>query len=304
MKKVFSSLTQAQRKKIWAYAFISPWIIGFLIFTLGPMMASFYFSFTDYNIISPPEWVGLDNYRRVFFEDPLFWDSLKITFRYAFMALPLSLVMGFSLAVFLNQKIPGVKIWRTIYFLPSVIAGVAVALLWVNIFNPRIGVLNPFLKSFLGIEGPRWLSDPAWALRALVIMGLWGVGGSMIVYLAGLQGIPTHLYDAAKIDGANRWQIFRNVTLPMMTPIIFYNLVLGMIGTFQYFTEVYVATGGGPIRSTLVYNLYLYQNAFQFFDMGYASVLAWVLFVIIMLFTILIFRSSDAWVFYEGEIRK
>lgn len=297
-------LTLAKRERAWAYGLILPWIIGFIVFTLGPMLASLYFSFTDYNVITPPEWVGLDNYRRAFFNDPLFWHSLWVTIKYASMALPLSLILGFSLAILLNQDIPGVKIWRTVYFLPSVIAGVAVALLWVNIFNPRIGVLNPFLDSVLGIKGPRWLSDPAWALRSLVIMGLWGIGGSMIVYLAGLQGIPTHLYEAARIDGANRWQTFRNVTLPMMSPIIFYNLVLGMIGTFQYFTEVYVATGGGPIRSTLVYNLYLYQNAFQFFDMGYASMLAWVLFAIIMFFTLLIFRTSEFWVHYEGGVRK
>ena len=297
-------LTLAQREKLWAYLLISPWIIGFLIFTLGPMLASLYFSFTDYNIIDPPQWIGLANYRRALFNDLLFWHSLRVTFHYAAMALPLSLVLGFSLAILLNQDIPGVKIWRTIYFLPSVIAGVAVALLWVNIFNPRIGVLNPFLETVFGIQGPRWLNDPEWALRSLVIMGLWGVGGSMIIYLAGLQGIPSHLYEAAWLDGANRWQTFRNVTLPMMTPIIFYNLVLGMIGTFQYFTEVYVATGGGPVRATLVYNLYLYQNAFQFFDMGYASMLAWILFAIVMFFTLLIFRSSEFWVYYEGGLKK
>lgn len=303
MNSILRRPTLSQRERIWAYLLISPWLLGFLIFTFGPMLASLYFSFTDYNITDPPVWTGLANYRRLF-TDPLFWSSLKITFQYAAMALPLSLVLGFSLAVLLNQDIPGVKIWRTIYFLPSVIAGVAVALLWVNIFNPRIGVLNPFLERVFGIEGPRWLSDPAWALRALVIMSLWGVGGSMIVYLAGLQGIPTHLYEAARIDGANRWQSFRHITLPMMSPVIFYNLVLGLISTFQYFTEVYVATGGGPVRSTLVYNLYLFQNAFQFFDMGYASALAWILFVIILVFTILIFRSSEAWVYYEGALRR
>ncbi len=269
------------------------------------MLASLYFSATEYNVIDPPEWVGLANYHRLFLNDPLFWHSLKVTLNYALMALPLGLLIGFFLAILLNQKIPGVNLWRTVYFLPSVVAGVAVTLLWIRIFNTRIGILNPFLEKVFGIKGPGWLQDPDWALPALVIMGLWGIGGSMIIYLAGLQGIPTTLYEAATLDGANTWQRFQHVTLPMMTPVIFYNLVLGLIGSFQYFTEAYVASGGegGPVRSTLVYNLYLYQNAFKFFDMGYASALAWILFLIVLVLTVLVFRSSDFWVFYEGEIR-
>jgi len=300
-------LSLSHREAIWAYIFISPWIIGFLVFTIGPMLASLYFSFTDYNIIDPPVWTGLDNYQKVFFEDPLFWHSLKRTLYFALLALPLGLLFGFFLALLLNQDIPGVNLWRTIYFLPSVIAGVAVALLWIRIFNPKVGILNPFLENVLGIKNPPgWLNDPDWAIPALVLISLWGVGGSMIIYLAGLQGIPTHLYEAAKIDGANSRQRFRHVTLPLMTPVIFYNLVLGLIASFHYFTEVYVATSGdgGPLRSTLVYNLYLYQNAFRFFDMGYASALAWVLFLIVLVVTILVFRSSPMWVFYEGQVKK
>ena len=215
-------------------------------------------------------------------------------------------VKPFCLAVLLNQKIFGLRIWRTIYFLPSIISGVAVTLLWLRILNPRMGILNPFLRDVLGIANPPgWLQDPNWAVPALVLMGLWGVGGSMIIYLAGLQGISTDLYDAAHVDGANRWQTFWSVTFPMMTPVLFYNLVLGLIGTFQYFTEVYVATGGagGPQRATMFYNLYLYQNAFKYFDMGYASTMAWILFVIVLCLTALIFRSSDAWVYYEGQLR-
>lgn len=298
--------TLSQREAIWAYLFIGPWILGFLFFTLGPMIASLFFSFTDYNIIDAPVWRGLANYIKLFTRDPLFWHSLRVTLYFAALALPLSLLLGFFLAILLNQKIPGVNLWRTIYFLPSVIAGVAVALLWVRIFNPRIGLLNPILQDLFGIKGPGWLQDPNWAVPALVIMSLWGVGGGMIIYLAGLQGIPTELYEAAKIDGANTVQRFRNVTLPMMTPVIFYNLVLGLIGAFNYFTEVYVATSGegGPMRATLFYNLYLYQNAFKFFDMGYASAMAWVLFVIVLLVTLLVFRSSPYWVFYEGELRR
>jgi multiple sugar transport system permease protein len=306
MKLPEFKITFARREAIWAYIFISPWIIGFIIFTLGPMLASLYYSFTNYNIVSVPIWRGLDNYRKLFIDDPLFWHSLGVTIKYAAMALPLNLGIGFFIAVLLNQKIFGVNVWRTVYFLPSVIAGVAVALLWVRIFNTRIGLLNPFLKS-MGISNPPgWLSDPDWAVQALVIMSLWSVGGSMIIYLAGLQGVPTNLYEAAKIDGANTLRRFWHITIPMMTPVIFYNVVLGLIGAFNYFTEVYVATDGegGPVRSTLFYNLYLYQNAFKFFKMGYASALAWVLFLIVLLVTLLVFRSSPMWVFYEGEVRK
>ena len=306
MKSLSQKITLSQRESIWAYLFVAPWIVGFLIFTVGPMAASLYYSFTKYNIVDTPVWRGLDNYIKLALNDPLFWHSLKVTINFAVLALPLNLIIGFAIAVLLNQKIPGVNLWRTMYFLPSVIAGVAVALLWVRIFNTRIGILNPFLESIGIANPPGWLQDPAWAVPSLVIMSLWSVGGSMIIYLAGLQGIPTTLYEAAKIDGANSLQRFWNVTIPLMTPVIFYNLVLGLIGAFNYFTEVYVATNGngGPVRSTLFYNLYLYHNAFKFFDMGYASALAWVLFVIVLIVTLLVFRSSPMWVFYEGEVRK
>ena len=307
MKRLNRKLSIRQREALWAYIFIAPWIAGFLIFTVGPMVASLYYSFTDYDIVSAPVWKGLANYQKLLFNDPLFWHSLKVTIKFAAMALPLNLFIGFLIAVLLNQKIPGVNFWRTLYFLPSVIAGVAVALLWVRIFNARIGLLNPILQNVFGIQNPPgWLQDPDWAVPALVIMSLWSVGGSMIIYLAGLQGIPTTLYEAAKIDGANTIQRFWSITIPMMTPVIFYNLVLGLIGAFNYFTEVYVATSGdgGPVRSTLFYNLYLFQNAFRFFEMGYASAMAWVLFVIVLIVTLLVFRSSPLWVFYEGELRK
>lgn len=299
-------LTMSQREAAWAYFFISPWIIGFIAFTIGPMLASLYYSFTEYDIISQPQWIGLANFRELL-SDPLFWKSLQVTVYYASLALPLGLLVGFFLAILLNQKVPGVNLWRTLYYLPSVIAGVAVALLWIRIFNPRIGLLNPFLAKF-GIKGPGWLNDPQWAIPSLVIMSLWSVGGGMIIYLAGLQGVPTALYDAAKVDGANLWQRFWHVTLPMVTPVIFYNLVMGLIGTFQYFTATYVigsAAGnvGGPARSTLFYNLYLYQNAFRYFDMGYASAMAWILLLIVLGLTMMVFRSSQVWVYYEGELR-
>lgn len=299
-------LTLSEKDALWGYLFVVPWIVGFLIFTLGPMIASLYFSFTKYNIIDPPQWVGLANYQRMFFNDPLFWHSLERTFYFAALALPLGLVFGLFLAVLLNQDIPGVNVWRTAYFLPSVVAGVAVSLLFVRLFNPRIGLINPILMR-LGVENPPgWLTSPDWAIPTLVLMSLWGVGGGMIIYLAGLQGIPTTLYEAAKIDGASTWRRFWSVTIPLMTPVIFYNLVMGLIGSFQYFTEVYVATSGegGPVRSTLVYNLYLYQNAFSYFEMGYASAMAWFLLLITLLATLLVFRSSPLWVFYEGQVKK
>lgn len=295
--------TLARREAAAGYLFVSPWIIGFLLLTLGPMIVSLYFSFTRYNIVDPPQWIGTANYIRLF-NDPLFWQSLGVTLKFAVMALPSGLVLGFILALLLNQKIPGVNLWRTLYFLPSVLSGVAVTLLWVLLFNPQLGVVNQLLGQ-IGIKGPGWLNDPNWAVPSLVIMGLWGVGQNMIIYLAGLQGVPQDLYDAAKVDGANNIHRFRYVTLPMMTPVLFYNLILGLIGTFSYFTQVYVATGGegGPARSTLFYNLYLYQNAFKYNEMGYASAMAWVLFIVVLALTALIFRSSSVWVYYEGELR-
>jgi len=206
------------------------------------------------------------------------------------------------LAMLLNAEIPGLSVWRTLYYLPSIIQGVPVAILWGFVFNKRFGVLNWALALF-GIKGPGWLASPQWALPALAIMSLWGVGGGMILYLAGLQGVPTTLYDAAKVDGANGWHRFWKVTLPMISPVIFYNLVMGTIGTFQYFTNAYVMTDGGPDYATWFYNLYLYRNAFYYSKMGYASALAWVLFLFVLLLTLLIFKSSAAWVYYEGQLK-
>ena len=293
-------LRPSQREAITAYGLISPWLIGFLIFTLGPTVISLFLALTRYNITSPPIWVGLANYQKIFTNDPLFRQSVKVTFTYVLLALPLQLILGLLLALLLNIQLPGLSIWRTVYFLPSVISGVAVALLWITIFNSRFGVLN-WLLSLAGIKGPAWLESSTWALPSLVLMSLWGVGGSMILYLAGLQGVPTPLYEAAKVDGANAWQQFWAVTLPGISPVIFYNLVIGAIGAFQYFTNAYVMTQGGPNYATLFYNLYLYNNAFRYFEMGYASALAWILFVIILLVTLLTFRSASLWVYYEGQ---
>ncbi len=295
-------LRPATREALTAYSLISPWLVGFLVFVLGPTLVSLFLAFTRYKITAPPVWVGAANYQKIFTGDPLFWQSLKVTFTYALLSLPLNLVLGLAIAVLLNLRLPGLSIWRTIYFLPSVISGVAVALLWIYIFSPRFGILN-WMLSLVGIKGPAWLDSRTWALPSLVVMSLWGVGGSMILYLAGLQGVPTQLYDAAKVDGTNAWQRFWAVTLPGISPVVFYNLVMGAIGTFQYFTNAYVMTSGGPNYATLFYNLYLFNNAFRYFEMGYASALAWILFLIILVLTLLVFRSSSLWVYYEGQLR-
>ena len=290
-------------ESIWGYVLVSPWIIGFVVFTAGPMLASLLLSLTDYSIIEAPHFLGFANYVKMFTRDPKFWHSLKVTLTYAIVAIPLGLVAGLALALLLNAKVPGIAVWRTIYYMPSVVSGVAVSILWIYIFNPRFGIAN-WILGWFGVKGPGWLDSPDWALPALIIMSLWGVGGGMILYLAGLQGIPTALYDAALVDGANAWQRFWHITLPMITPVIFFNLVTGIIYTFQIFTEAYVMTEGGPADATLFYNLYLYNNAFRYLDMGYASGLAWVLFFIVLGLTMLIFKSSAVWVYYEGELRR
>jgi multiple sugar transport system permease protein len=294
----------ARREAINAYLLISPWLIGFVIFTLGPMVASLIFSFTNYSIAKPPmKFIGLVNYAQILFQDYRFWKSLRITLTYAVFAIPLGLVFGLLLALLLNSKVPGISVWRTVYYTPSVVSGVAVAILWVYLFNPQYGIIN-WALSLVNIKGPGWLNSPQWALPALIIMSLWGVGGGMIIYLAGLQGIPTALYEAAEVDGASTVQKFFNITLPMITPVLFYNLIIGIIFTFQIFTQVYVMTGGGPVESTLFYNLYLYNNAFRYQEMGYASALAWILFLIVLVLTMLVFKSSAMWVYYEGELRR
>jgi multiple sugar transport system permease protein len=295
------SSRQARREALTFYLCISPWLLGLLLFVLGPMMASLFFSFTRWDLLSPPRWIGLGNFEKLA-RDPLFRQSLKVTVIYTAVYVPMDMIGGLAIALLVNQKVKGISAFRTIFYLPSVLAGVAYVVLWMWIFNPDAGLINSFLR-FFGIQGPRWLADPDWALPALLIMSLWGVGRSMVIYLAGLQDIPRHLYEAAEIDGANARQSFWRITLPLLTPTIFFNLVLSIISTFQTFTSAFVATDGGPLDSTLFYVLYLYRQAFQFFNMGYASALAWVLFAIILVFTLLIVRSSDRWVYYEGAPR-
>jgi multiple sugar transport system permease protein len=286
----------------WGYVFILPWIIGFLIFTFGPMIASVYFSLTRYDGRNAPVFVGLSNFQKLF-TDPKVANSLKVTFKYAIIAMPLSLTAGFMLAYLLNLKVPAMNFWRTLFYLPAMLSGVVVAMLWRGLFDDRYGLINYVLK-LLGMRGPQWLLDPKYTLYCFVFLALWGVGGGMIIYLAGLQGIQTSLYESADLDGCNKRQQLWYITIPHMTPIIFFNLVMGMIGTFQYFAEPMILTKGGPAESTMFFNLYLYNNAFKYQSMGYASALAWVLFFIILVFTLLIFRSSTLWVFYDGEVKK
>jgi multiple sugar transport system permease protein len=295
------AMTRHENLVGWLWA--SPWLLGFLIFTLGPMLASIYYSFTEFPVISPPKWIGLQNYRTMLTGDDLFGQSLKVTTLYAIFGVPLHLVAGFSIALLLNQRIRLVALWRTIYYLPAVVSGVAVALLWQWIFNSDFGLANWLLR-LVGIEGPSWLLDPQLALPALIFMSLWGVGGGMIIYLAGLQGVPTPLYEAAEVDGASSVQRFIHITLPMVSPVIFFNLVIGIIGALQTFTQAFIMTGGGPRNATYFFMLHLYNNAFQWLKMGYAAALAWVLFFYILILTLLVVRSSSAWVYYEGEIQR
>jgi len=281
------------------YLFISPWIIGFILFGAGPIVASAVISLTDWSLLSDPKWIGLTNYRTMI-DDPLFGITLRNTLYYAFVSVTLGVVVSFVLALLLNQKVWGITFFRTVFYLPSVVAGIAVALLFVNIFNPDFGLLNYALAK-IGIQGPGWLVSPQWAMPALIIMSLWGAGGAMVIYLAGLQSIPEHLYEAAALDGAGSWRKFWHITVPMMSPVIFFNLIVGFITSLQAFVLIFVMTNGGPANATLVYGLYLYRNAFEFFNMGYASAMAWVLFIVIILITAAQFKLAQRWVYYEAS---
>jgi multiple sugar transport system permease protein len=290
-----------RREEIEFYLFISLWIIGFLAFDAGPIIASLVISFTNWSALKPPEWVGFANYQRMLI-DPLFFKALSNSLYYGFGSVGLGMIVSFLLALLLNQKVAGVSIFRTIFYLPSVVSGIAVAILWIMILHQDFGLINSALAWF-GIKGPGWLVQPQWAMPALILMSIWGAGGSMVIFLAGLQSVPPHLYEAASIDGAGEWGKFWNITVPMMSPVIFYNLIVGFIASIQGFVLVLIMTNGGPANATLVYGLYLYRVAFQFFQMGYASALAWVLLVVIMIITAVQFALSRYWVYYEGEVR-
>jgi multiple sugar transport system permease protein len=301
MDMQFPKTKQARREAIAGYLFILLWALGYLMFRLGPLLASLYLSFTrSAGTGAETRWVGLKNYTYMFTKDPLFRASLRATTLFVGGFLPLSLALGLGIALLMNQKVRGVTVYRAIYFLPSNIGGVAVAMLWQFVFHNRWGVLNAIL-SLVGIHPIGWLVDPDWVMVAFIIMSLWGVGGTMIVYLAGLQSIPTELYEASSIDGANGAQQFLAITLPMLSPTIFFNLVTGLIGAFQIFENAFIMTQGGPNYATYFFGLNIYYNAFQSLRFGYASALAWILFVIIAGLTILVFRTRRSWVHYMGE---
>ena len=282
--------------------FVTPWLITFLWFTLGPFIASIYLSFTNYRFIGLPEWVGMNNYVRLFTDDAKFIRSVINTLYYTAVHVPGIMIMAFFVAILLNQKVKGQPIYRTAFYLPSVTAGVATAYLWILLLQPN-GLVNQFL-GLVGIDGPNWLTSSTWAMPALILMSFWGLGTTMIIYLAALQGIPQHLYEAASVDGAGVIRKMWHVTVPMMTPAIFLTAVLQIIGSWQVFTQALIVTNGGPRDSTLFILLHLYRTGFEYFQMGYASAIAWVLFVIILVFTILQFGVARRWVYYEGSAER
>ncbi|OQA42100.1 MAG: Lactose transport system permease protein LacF [Chloroflexi bacterium ADurb.Bin325] len=279
--------------------FILPWAIGYLLFRLGPLLYSLYLSFTDFSGSGAPKLIGLQNYVYMFTRDPRFIDSVRSTFLFVLGFLPLNLIVGLAVALLMNQRVRGILAFRAVYYLPSVTSGVGVALLWQFIFHKQWGILNAILAIF-GVNNIGWLVDPKWVMVAFVIMSLWGVGGSMIIYLSGLQSIPTELYESAAIDGASTPRQFWHITLPMLSPTIFFNLVTGLIGAFQIFESAYVMTGGGPRYATYFFGLNIYFTAFRSLRFGYASTLAWILFAIIVALTIFVFSTSRRWVFYAG----
>lgn len=283
--------------------FASPYIVGFLAFMLYPLVASIYLSFCRYSVVRPPDFIALGNFRELFLEDQRFWVSLYNTLYYTLFAVPLGLFVSIGLALLLHQKIRGLAVFRTIFFLPTIVPVVASAVLWLWVLNPESGLINSALRQFLGIDGPGWMADADWSKPSLILMSLWAVGGAVVIFLAGLADVPQSLYEVADIDGAGLWSKFRHVTLPMLTPTILFNLVMGLIGSFQYFTQAYVMTQGRgtPADSTLFYSLYLYRNAFVYLRMGYASAMAWMLFIVILIATVGVFISSRRWVYYHGE---
>ncbi|MDE2819506.1 MAG: sugar ABC transporter permease [Chloroflexota bacterium] len=290
---------QERRDAKTGYLALSPWMVGFVIFYAFPILATFYFSLTQWTLVDPPVWIGLDNYVRMFTRDPLFISSLKATTLFVALSLPLKLVLGLMLALLLNLKIPGMNLFRTVFFIPAVISGVAVSLMWIWFLQPDTGVVNTLL-SYIGVRGPYWFWDLNWALPSVAIMSIWKVGGAAIIYLAGLQNIPAHLYEAAEIDGAGKWRRFWRITLPLLTPTLFFQLIIELIDAFKIFTEAFVITKGGPLKATYFFLYYFYEEAFRNFNMGYASALALFLLVVIMGCTVFVYRTSGRWVFYEN----
>jgi multiple sugar transport system permease protein len=292
-------LTLRRREAIACALFIAPAVIGFVLFWAVPLVVSAYISLTDYALAGTPRFVGLENYQELFADD-LFWQAVRVTLTYALIVVPMWIVTSLALALIMNQKLRGVMAFRTVYYLPAVLSGVATAMLWAWLFNYRSGLLNGLLNS-LGLRGPNWLGDKNVALFSIILMSLWTMGWYLPIWLGGLQGIPSELYEAAEMDGANAWQRLFNVTLPMLSPVILYNLVINIIFAAQFFTEPFMMTGGGPQFATLSYVLYLYNNAFSYLKMGQATAMAWLLFLFTLALSALVFKLSPLWVHVEGE---
>jgi len=303
--------SRLQRKEaIEGYLCIAPWLIGFVFLTLGAVIFSFVMSLTKWDMINPAKFVGGSNYSTILFDDDRFRQSLKVTAIYAGCAVPMGLVCSLALAMLLNLNVKGMQWFRSIFYIPAILPGAAVAMVWLMVLRPQTnGIFNAILGSVAGLlhlsfTPIPWLTSPDWVLKSFIVMSLWGVGGGMIIYLAGLQSVPTQLYEAAEIDGAGSWQKFRNVTLPMISPTLFFNLIMGIIGSFQVFTSSFIMTQGGPANASLFYVLYLYQKAFKYLQMGYACALAWILFAIILALTLFVMTSSRRWVYYEAELKR
>jgi multiple sugar transport system permease protein len=275
-----------------------PWLLGTILFVCYPIISSLYYSFTEYDIIHPPKWIGFQNYIKMF-HDELFWRGVKATFIFTIFSVPLQLTLALMLALLVNQKIPFRGLFRTLLYFPSMISGVALSLVWLWVFNSQTGLFN-YVLGLIGVHGPSWLQDEKWALTAMIIMTLWGAGAGMIIFLAGLQSVPRIMYEAGQIDGVSRWQSFQKITLPMISPIILFQLIMGVIESFQVFTQAFVMTKGGPHYATQFYVFYLWQNGFQFYKMGYASAMAWLLLIVVMILTYIIMKVSKKYVHYEG----
>lgn len=292
-------LSLRTNEAIWFYIFLLPWLIGFLIFTLFPILASLGLGFTRYNAIKPLDWVGLKNFI-LLSKDTIFIKSLRVTLTYTVIFVPIQLMISLFLAVLLNLRVFGMRTIRTIYYLPAILPTVVTGLVWVWLFNPDFGLLNFLIFKIFGIHGPNWLGSERWVMSAVIISGLWGMGAGVLIFLAALQNVPDELYEAAELDGATVLHRFWHVTIPMISPVILYNLLIFMIGALQVFARIYVLTAGGPNYGSYFYNLYVYDNAFSYFKLGLASAQAWILFIIIMLMTLITLRSSGRWVYYAG----
>lgn len=298
-----SSRRKGRGAGIAPWLFISPWILGFLFFTLGPLAFSFYMSLHDWPVVGQRTFVGLDNYATMLRKDPQFWTSLWITVKFAALFVPLNIVLSFGLAVLLNLNLRGTALFRTAFYLPSVISGVALVMIWSWIYSKDYGLLN-YMLSFAGIAGPNWLGDTSWSIVAITIASLWGLGGSMLIFLAGLQSVPKELYEAARVSGVPVWAQIIHITLPMLSPMLLFTFITSIISAFQQLTIALLLTKGGPVGSTYFLAMYIYDNAFKFHDMGYAASMSWVMFLVVLGLSMLVMRWSAAWVYYEGEVKK